>query len=235
MCDPASIALAVVPKLISFALQNQSANEVSHARAGVVKRTNQDIQKFTNKARQSYNTSFNSATPQAIEQGMQDQTAARTADYQGAIEDPQNIVSPNASTAAKGAIASALMRGNDYSKNLAALRAASEAYGGAALNRGITMGKANTDIGVQDTFARGREQVGQLQLDAANHAGDGAANMAGLVDAAGTVAGALYGPYAGTAPGLDVSTGIRWNTARQAPRIPAGNNPNIYGTNYLYQ
>lgn len=220
MCDPVSIALAVVPKLISTIFENQAANDVSKARASVVNQTTNDINKYRATARNQYNQSLNSATPQSIQQGMDQATAQRGADYEAAVKDPQNIVSPNASGAAIRSISSALAKGQQFSRDQALRKAATEAYGAAGLNRDLVMDEAGAKIGVQGDFARGREQVANLQLENANHAGDGAARMAGLVDAAGDVAGAAYGPISGEAPGYDVSSGIRWNTARQGIRYP---------------
>lgn len=219
MCDPVSIGLTLVSTLASSYLQSQAAKQVQNSRSSVIRRTEADLQSYRDKANTNLQESQKAAAPAAIQAGMARQTADRTADYQAATSEPQNIVSSNASDAAKGAISKALGTSRAFSLDQAHKRALSEAYGGAATDRDIQMARDAQKIGMYGDFARGRVGVSNLQLDHANHAGDGYANAAGIASALGTVGNAAYGAGAGAGywGGTDPSTGIKWNAGRANP------------------
>ncbi len=214
-------------------LQKKAADRVKSARREAIARSDADIRKNTESARKDYQRSFDAAGPEALNSAIEQQQLARTADYQGAVADPQNIVSDNTSDAAKRAIAKALASGTAESRDRAGRKAAVEAYGGATFGRDIDMNRAETGIRQMADFTRGGQAVTALELEEANNAGKKYADLAGIVDAIGTVAGAGYGVGvdAGMWGGTSPTTGITWNTARAVPKkIPAGPfNPNTFG------
>lgn len=217
MCfDPVSLAIMGGTKLASSYAQNKAAKAVDKKRKGVIAATNRDLEKYSANARKDYSKSFDASTPEALAKAMEEARLARTADYQAGIAAPTVINPETGSDAAKKAIAKALLSGTAYSKDLAARRAAAEAYGAAGANRDITQRRASQGIGIQGGFADGRTRLSELELEDANRAGDKWANIAGIVDAIGTVAGAGYGYGSGAGwwGGLDPKTGITWNSGR---------------------
>lgn len=220
MCDPVSLGIMGGAKVASTVLQAKAASAVKQKREQAIAATDADLNKYAQVSRQSYGQSFDASTPEAMTAAIDDARQARTADYQGAIMNPQTIVPDAASSAAKNAIADALTKSTAFSKDLAARKAAAEAFGAASATRDLTQQKAGQVIDTQGDFARGRTQVGQLQLAAADRAGDKYANLAGLADALGTIGSAGYS-FA-TSP--SVVSGIKWNPAQQGlfANVPAG-------------
>lgn len=194
MCDPVTLAIAAASTLGSSYLQNKAANDVSSKRSQVINNTNADLDKYRANAQGSFDNSLQAASPAALAQGAADATAQRTAAYtQNIKQDDLLPTQNNASDAAKRAIVSALATGEDNAKETAARRAIVDAYGDSTFNRNIALNRNSQNINTQGNFATGREGVSQLQLADANHAGDADANLAGIVAALGTVAGAAYG------------------------------------------
>lgn len=193
MCDPFSLAVMGGTKIASNMLQQKAEKAVRKKREGAVNAAEGDIRKFTAAARKDYNKSVDAASPEGMAQAAEAARLARAASYDAMIEDPQAMVSDNASDAAKRAIVSALMQANTTSRNRAKARAAAEAYGAAGFGRDVTMGRAAGAIAQQADFAKGRTNVLDYELEAANSAGDKYANLAGLVDGLGAIGSAVAG------------------------------------------
>lgn len=205
MCDPISIGLMLGTKAASAWLQNRAAGEVDEARDRAIRGAEADIEAYRQTARQDYDRSFQASTPEAMQERAATQAADRGASYQAVVADPQNIVQDTASDAARRAIAMALARSSDFSRQQAALRGGAEAYGAAAADRDIIQRRAAGGIGQQANFAKGRSRQAEAELIAAQDAGRKYANLAGLVDAVGTVAGAGYDMF-GAAPSIKTVT-----------------------------
>lgn len=201
MCDPVSLAIGGTTKVASNYFQRKAEKKVKRAREGVKARADADLAGYRDAARQNYRESLDSATPGAINAGMAAAEANRDASYQAAIQDAPTIVNENSSDAAKRAIIKAVQTGKVNSRELARRRAAVEGYGDAAIMRDITMGRAGQGIAQNADFARGRANVAELELEDANNAGRKYADIAGLIDGLGTIAGAAYGMYGGGTPG----------------------------------
>lgn len=192
MCDPVSLLIMAGTKAASTYAQNQAQKAVEKRRSGVIAETNRDLGKFAAESRKEYKKSFDASTPEAIAAAMEQTRLARTADYQAGLPEPTVIVPELGSDAAKRAIANALMQGTAYNRDMAARRAAAESYGVASGNRDIAMKRAGAGIGIQGSFADGRTRLSELELAEAESAGNKWANIAGLIDAVGTVAGGAY-------------------------------------------
>lgn len=197
MCDPVSLGIMAATKAGSTYLQNKAADKVKSERRKVTRNTDADLQQYREKARAAQTGAVTASSPEDIQKSINQATADRTASYEGVISDPQSIVSDNASDAAKRSVANALTESALKSKAAAGRRAALESYGDAVFGRDVAVNRAGGVIDTQGDFARGRAGVAELQLEEANNAGQKYANLAGLVDAIGTVAGAGYGMYQG--------------------------------------
>ncbi len=194
MCDPVTIGIALASTLGSTVMQNMAANKVARARAGVIQRSNADLNKYRDEAKTSYDKSLESATPDAINAGVNTATQNRTAEYQAPVKSSDLLPGQgNASNAVKQQIIQTLGSNTTKSNDLAAKRGAFDAYGDASFGRDINMKRQGQNINEQGDFAAGRSSVVPLELDAANHAGDGYSNMAGVISGLGSVGGALYG------------------------------------------
>lgn len=234
MCDPISLGIGGATKGASMYMQKKAAKKVEKKRAGVRENVRRDVEGMRDDSRAALEASKAAAGPGAIQAGMAQAEADRTADYQAGVDsDPQAIITDNSSAAVKNNFAKQLAAAVAGARDKAQRRAAFEAYGATAFGRDIMMNRHGQRIDRNATDARRRAEIGEMELEEANSAGEKYANLAGLIDAAGMIGGAAYGAGAGSGMwgGKDPLTGITWNSGRAAamaqPQGPV--NPNYFG------
>lgn len=233
MCDPVSLGITGASKVASSHFSKKAEKKVKRARENVQARANADIGGFRDEARGEHEKALNAAGAAGMGEAMAKAEADRAASYEGAIKESPAVINESASDAGKRAIVKALTAGTVNSRDLARRRAAVDAYGDAAGGRDITMGRAGLGIAQNADFARGRAEVADMELEAANNAGNKYANIAGMIDGLGKIAGAAYtaGAGGGLWGGTDPSNGIKWASGRVAPGagVSGPNNPNLFG------
>lgn len=226
MCDPVSAGITIATTLASSYLQNKASNAVKDKRSQVTANAERDLRKYRDTAAGSFQKSLASAGADTLTAENAKAGAARDEDYQAALGTEDLLpTQTRGSEAAKTAIIKALGQGAANSQQLATKRALLDAYGDTTLGRDIDMHRNAGAISQQGNFAQGRSGVAQLELEAANSAGKKYADLAGIVNAIGTVGGAAYGAGAGAGMwgGYDPSTGITRNSGRQVlPKTAAG-------------
>lgn len=200
MCDPISIAIALATAGGSALFQNMAAKKVDKARTGVVQRANKDLDKLRDEANLSYRKSINTSTPEAVSTQMQKSGTERADAYEQSVKSSEMLPGQgDASKAVRQSIVQTLAGGDQSSRDQARRRGAYDAYGEADFGRDIKMKREGQNIAQVGNFAQGRAGLVPLELEEANHAGDGMAEIAGLIQGLGAIGGGLYGA-AGGAP-----------------------------------
>lgn len=219
MCDPVTIAIALGTQLASTALQNKAASKVSKARAAAIRGTNADLDRYRATATEALQRSSDASSRDAIDQATADATANRTEAYQAPVKMDDLLPGQgNSSDAVKQSIVNTLTGGVQKSQDLGRRRGAFDAYGDATFNRDVAMHRGGQEINQQGNFSTGRSSILPIELEAANNAGSKYAALAGIVNAAGTVAGAGYGKFASSPSMYNTgsgSTGINWLKGQQ--------------------
>ena len=216
MCDPIvgtsaaalmspSTAAMVMGGLSTAAtlLSSQQASSAASQQADAVSRATQAEgqrqKEFADRKMAIVNAESQDYTPEKRAQQLQDETAQReqmlaaSTDKIGAIQ-PYNDAAP---TQVKSDLANAMLtamsKGKDYSKTLAKLGS----FGALGQNNSIGLNRSAQNIGVLDGFSQGSIGALQGELGAAQRAGQGAANNAGILGGLGSLgsvyAGKLYG------------------------------------------
>lgn len=218
MCDPVTLGIAVASKLGSSYFEGKAADAVAGRRKQVIASADQDLSQNRARALQGFRQSLEQSTPEKLQASTAEAADKREQAYIQNIR--QDDLSPEAaggSEAAKRAIVKALGEAVSNSTQKAKARAAVDAYNDALFGRDVTFSRARQNIGQQGNFAAGRANVADLELQAAPSAGRKYANLAGIVDTLGTVAGGVrgYGAGEGWWGGYDPKTDIYWKTGRQ--------------------
>ena len=235
MCDPVTIGIALATSAGQAYFQNKAANQVEKAQHGAQETFTNDIKKL----RDTSNTQFQNSVQQAT-------LDSETGNYDDAVEKrtmanmpsfDQKALLPgqgNASGAVRAAIVQSQDRGINNNANASAADAKLNAFGDVGLNRDIALKQNENRIRTQGGFAQGSLNNLQADVNAAQYAGDGAAGIADLIGAVGTIAGPVagYGAGQGWWGGLDPATGITWNTGRQAI-TPGLGSRSVPGAKYI--
>lgn len=231
MCDPVSLGIMLGTKAVSTYASNRAAKAVDKKRKNVIGDTEKAMEGYSATARQDYNKSLDASTPEGMAAAIEAARLDRGAAYEGAVDAPVNVVSDNADSAAKNAIATALAGALATSKVRARNRAGFEAYGAGADQRNRVLDRSRGGIATQNDFAQGRRRVGELQLAAADQAGRKWANIAGLADAVGTVAGGAYGMSQNPMAMADIKD--FFGSGNAVAGIAGRANPALAGTTYF--
>ena len=218
--DPISIGIMLGTKAMSGFLQNKAQDAVISKRRSVYDAAEKDIGKFRARATQDLQKSIQKGGAESIQAQQTKDVEAREKKYTDTIQQEDLMpAQKRGSEASIRAIASALDEAFATSKDRAGRKARLDAYGDTLLDRDITYGRSRQNIAQQGNYSSGRANVAQAELADANSAGAKYANLAGLVDAVGTIGSAASGFGAGQGwwGGLDPKTGINW----KGPRVGA--------------
>lgn len=235
MCDPVTIGIALATSAGQAYFQNKAANQVQKAQRGAQDMFAQDVKKLRDTSNVQFQNSIQQSTLNDEADNYDAAVEKRTADSLPTFD--QKALLPgqgNASNAVRAAIVQSQDRGINNNADASAANAKLQAFGDVGLGRDIALQQNANRIRTQGSFAQGSLNNLQADMNKAQYAGDGAAGIADLIGAVGTIAGPVagYGAGQGWWGGLDPATGITWNTGRQAI-TPGLGSRSVPGAKYI--
>jgi len=235
MCDPVTIGIALATGLGQSYFQNKAAGDVRKAQQGAQETFTTDLKGLRDRSNVQLQDSIAQSSAENDTARYEDAVAKRIEANTPSFD--QKTLLPgqgNASNAVRSSIVQSQDRGITNNANAAVADARFNAFGDANLGQNIKLQQNNNRIATQGGFAQGSLNNLQADMRAAQSAGDGAAGIADIIGAVGTIAGPAvgYGAGQGWWGGLDPATGITWNSGRQLA-TPAITSKSVPGAKYI--